>query len=227
MHIKVNEILPEERPREKAYHYGVESLSNRDLLAIVLRCGYKGVSVLEIADEILNTFHGIGALGRCSIEELCTIKGVSKCKAVELLACFELAKRSFINIQEPLVYIDSPKRVAEYLMHKIANKLQEHFVVLFLDTKNQVIYEETIFIGSLNTSVVHAREIFKRAILKSSAKIVIAHNHPSGECSPSLQDIDVTNTIYETGQLVGIPLLDHLIIGKGNYFSFKQQQLLK
>ncbi len=206
MQIKVNEILPEERPREKAYLYGVESLSNRDLLAIVLRCGYKGVSVLQMADELLNAFNGIGAIGESTIEELCTVKGISKCKAIELLSCFELAKRSFRNAHGSRIFVDSPERIAQYLMHKIGHKMQEHFVVLFLDTKNQVLYEETIFIGSLNTSVVHAREIFKRAILKSSAKIVIAHNHPSGECTPSPQDVNVTNAIYETGMLVGIPL---------------------
>lgn len=226
MQIKVKEILLEERPREKAMQYGIENLSNRDLLAILLRFGYQGVSALQLADEMLNTFGGIGGISESSIEELMTIKGVSSVKAIEIKACFELAKRSIKQVEIDKVSLNSPNQIANYLMHKIGHKKQEHFVVLYLDTKNQLLYEETLFIGSLNTSVVHAREIFRLAIQKASARIVIVHNHPSGECIPSQQDILVTNSIYETGKLIGIPLLDHLIIGNNSYFSFKEKHML-
>ncbi|MDD3049372.1 MAG: DNA repair protein RadC [Bacilli bacterium] len=227
MEIKIKEMYVEERPREKAIKYGVDKLSNRELLAMILRCGCKGRSVLQLADELIAKAGGINNLKKMSIDELCEVKGISKIKAVELMTCFELAQRStFDNLKKQEV-ISDPQGVANYLMQKIGAKQQEHFVVLFLNTKHQIIAEETLFIGSLNTSVVHAREIFKAAIDHHSAKILIAHNHPSDDCIPSNQDIQVTDMITQTARIIGIPLLDHIIVGQTTYFSFKERQLMQ
>lgn len=216
----------EERPREKAMKYGVDKLSNRDLLAIILRCGYKGMSVLQLADELINKAGGINNLKSMDMKEFISIKGISKIKAIELMSCFELAQRSTYHELKEKVVIKDPKGIANYLMQKIGSKKQEHFLVLFLNTKHHIIAEEVLFIGSLNTSVVHAREIFKAAIVHNSAKILIAHNHPSNDCIPSNQDIQVTETIQETANIVGIPLLDHIIVGQSTYFSFKEKMLM-
>lgn len=220
-------MIVEERPREKALKYGVDSLSNRDLLALLLRCGYKGQSVLQLADQLLSEAKGIVNIANMSVDDFTTIKGISKIKAIEIMACFELTKRVKYESLLTAKAVQSPKIIADYLMHKIGNKQQEHFVVLFLNTKHHILAEQTIFIGSLNASVVHAREIFKAAIAHSSARILIAHNHPSNDCIPSEQDILVTQQIQEVGNLMQIPLLDHIIVGHSNYFSFKEKQLMK
>lgn len=206
--------------------YGVEHLSNRDLLAIILRCGYCGMSVLQLADELIAKAQGINHLRSMNMDDLTAIKGISKIKAIELMACFELAQRSIYCDLKEKEQICQPKEIAAYLMQKIGYKQQEHFIVLLLNTKHQIIAEEILFVGTLNTSVVHAREIFKAAIIHNSAKILIAHNHPTNDCIPSDQDIKVTNMIYETAKIVGIPLLDHIIVGQSSYFSFKEKQLL-
>ena len=227
MEIKVNEMPKEEKPREKAMRYGVESLSNRELLALLLRCGYQGVSVLELSDTVLKEAKGIARLSTMSQKELVSIKGISAVKALEILACFELSKRASSETLYTMLNASDPNVVAKYLNEKIGHKKQEHFVVLFLDTKNQLIKEETIFIGSLNSSVIHAREVFKAAIANSSAKIILSHNHPSSNCIPSEQDIRATNVLVDTGKVVGIEVLDHIIVGGNNFFSFAQHQLLK
>lgn len=192
-----------------------------------MRCGYKGISALQLADILLSKSNGLANLSKMKVEELKTITGINNAKALEIAACFELSKRVHSQILHEAIDISSPKVIVDYLYQKIGNEDQEHFVVLYLNTKNRLIKEETIFVGSLNASIVHSREVFKPAICYSSAKIIIAHNHPSNICIPSEQDIEVTNRIAEVGNIVGIPLLDHIIIGKNNYFSFKEKQLLK
>lgn len=227
MEIKVKEMPIDEKPREKAFRYGIESLSNRELIAILLRNGYAGVSVLELSDHVLQKANGLGNLASMPLNELMEIKGISKVKALELMTCFELSKRVSSQVLFSTLSANSPSCVAEYMNKKIGNKQQEHFVVLFLDTKNQLIKEETIFIGSLNKSVIHAREIFKAAIANSSAKIMLVHNHPSKVCIPSEQDIKVTARLLEAGKLVGIEVLDHIIVGGNTYYSFKEHQLME
>ena len=180
--VKIKEICIQERPREKAISKGIESLSNRELLAIVLRCGYKGTSVLELADTILEKVNGFSNIGNMCYEELVCIKGISSSKALEILAVFEISKRvSYENIVNGF-QVDSPKKIVEYLSKKIGFKQQENFHVLFLNIKNQIIFEKTIFIGTLNASVAHPRDIYKEAVQKNAASIIVSHNHPSGKC---------------------------------------------
>lgn len=226
MFIKLKEMVESERPREKALKYGIEKLSNRELIALLLRCGYKGTSALQLADILIHECQGIANMSKMSLSQFIRIKGISETKAMTFIACFELAKRvSYDNLTKNQC-VENPKEIAQYLMQKIGSKQQEHFVVLFLNTKHQILAEETLFVGSLNTSVVHAREIFKAAIMHCSARILIAHNHPSNDCIPSDQDIQVTQQLNEVAQLIGISLLDHIIVGFSSYFSFKENQLL-
>lgn len=217
----------DEKPREKAIRYGVESLSNRELLALLLRCGYKGVSVLELSDHLLKKAGSLQKLSQMDLKNFLEIKGISLAKSLQLRASFELSKRVSSEMLYSSISVTNPSIAAEYLKKKIGNKQQEHFVVLFLDTKNQLIKEETLFIGSLNSSVVHAREVFKAAMLNSSARIMLAHNHPSMDCIPSEQDIIVTEKLQEVGRLVGIEVLDHIIVGGNTFFSFAQHNLMK
>lgn len=220
-------MLDEEKPREKALRYGIESLSDAELLAILLRCGYKGVSVLQLSHHVLEKAGSFLYLYQMDMKRMTEIKGISKIKAMELQACFEISKRVAEQTFFDSFHIHDPKTISNYLNKKIGYKKQEHFVLLMLNTKNQLIKEKTLFVGSLNTSVVHAREVYQCAIENSSAKIMVAHNHPSGECIPSEQDILVTNSLQQVGELIGIPLLDHIIVGGNQYFSFKEKQLMK
>lgn len=216
---------PPERPREKALHEGVVHLSNSELLAILLRCGYPGCGVLELAEKLISKANGIANLKRMSIDEISAIKGISKVKAIELLCAFELAKRASYEVLKEKPLLNESRKIASYLQDKIGSEKQEHFVVLFLNTKLMLLSERTLFIGSLNASVVSCREIFKAAIEEGCAKILISHNHPSGDCIPSEQDLVVTNQISQTSEMVGIPLLDHIIVSASSYFSFKEHHL--
>lgn len=159
-------------------------------------------------------------------EDFIRIKGISSSKALELMSSFELSKRiSYESIMNQ-VSINSPLMLSEYLNKKIGFKEQEHFHVLFLNVKNQIVHERTLFVGTLNTSVVHPREVFKEAVLKSAARIVVSHNHPSQHCIPSEQDILLTNTLVEAGIIMGIEVLDHIIVSHNHYFSFKENKLI-
>lgn len=225
--VKVKDININERPREKAMLNSIESLATRELLAIMLRCGYKGTSVLQLAENILSEVDGLLKLYSMSFEDLIAIKGISYSKALELLAAFELAKRVSFETLRTKAEINSPKALYDYLNKKIGFKHQEHFHVLFFNVKNQIIYENTLFIGTLNTSIVHPREIFREAVLKSAASIIVSHNHPSNQCIPSQQDIMLTNMLIKAGKIMGIPLIDHILVSHNCYFSFKENKLIE
>lgn len=220
------EISEQERPREKALRYGIEQCSNRDLLAIILRSGVRGKSVLELADQILSMEQNLALMTRLTYEELIQIRGIKKAKAIVLLACFELSKRISSDQVNSAMCINKPSSLSEWLNKKIGFKDQEHFMVIFLGTKNQILKDKTIFIGSLDRTIVHPREIYKEAIKLNASKIICVHNHPSGDVTPSPNDITATQAISEVGKTVGIPLLDHLIVGNNHYLSFREKGLL-
>lgn len=222
----VKEMVASERPREKAIRYGIASLSNRDLLAIILRCGYRGNSVLLLADQILNETDGLIRLSKLNLNDLVRFKGISVGKALTLLACFELVKRVEREQLSEGSVIDNPQALFNYVNKKIGFKQREELLVLFLDTRNRVIKDDVVFKGTLNQSIAHPREIFKQAIAYSTAGIIIAHNHPSGDPLPSECDLNLTNQIKECGSLTGIPLVDHIIVSNNNYFSFKKHGLI-
>lgn len=212
-----------DRPRERLIRQGAESLSNQELIAILLGSGTKQESVLHLANRVLTFFEQIHELKNATIEEIMSIKGIGKAKAVQLLAAVELGRRLSQQQTEERYTIRSPQDAASYLMPDMTSLKQEHFVVLFLNVKNQVLHKQTIFIGSLNASIVHPREIFREAVKRSAASIICAHNHPSGNPSPSSEDIDVTKRLIESGLIMGIELLDHVIIGDHKFISLKEK----
>lgn len=222
----IKDFPAEDRPRERLIRTGAESLSNQELLAILLRTGTKDESVLELANRLIGHFEGLRFLKDASLEEMTAIKGIGTAKAVQILAAIELGRR-IANLQHDTRYvIRTPQDGANYVMNDMRFLSQEHFVCLYLNIKNQVIHRQTIFIGSLNASIVHPREVFKEALRRSAASIICFHNHPSGDPSPSKEDIEVTKRLAECGKIMGIEILDHLIIGEKKFVSLREKGYL-
>ena len=220
--MKIKDLPKIERPREKMERYGAEKLTNSELLAILLRSGSKGVNVVELSKKILAKFSGNG-LAKASIEELKNTFGLGKAKACEIMACFELGKRLLQDKKSCIIL--SPKEVWEELKDIRDNK-KEHFVVFFLDSRNQEIKREIISVGSLNANLVHPREVFEPAIRYLASHIIIAHNHPSGDTEPSQEDLEITKRLAEAGKILGIEIIDHVIVVKDKFLSFKEKKLL-
>lgn len=224
--IMIRDVPKEDRPRERLLNYGAHHLSNQELLAILIGSGTREESVMDLSNRILMHFEGVNLLSDATIEELTAIKGIGPAKGVSILAAIEIGKR--INRYRPQerYVVRSPKDGADYVMEEMRGLHQEHFVVLFLNTKNQIIHRQTLFIGSLNASIVHPREIFREAVKRSSASIICVHNHPSGDPTPSKEDIHVTRRLVDSGKMIGIELLDHLIIGDRKFISLKEKGYL-
>lgn len=221
---KIKDLPLFARPREKLIEKGPANLKDKELLAILLGTGREGKSVLEIAQEILAK-HPMKNLLILDYEKLSKIKGIGPSKACSLLAAFELTKRALEVEDNNLPTINSAKDAVAQLQELRAAK-KEHFVVLYLNARNQLIHKETISIGTLNASLVHPREIFEPAIKNLASQIIIAHNHPSGNLSPSEEDIKVTKRLFGTGELLGIEVLDHLIITENEHCSLKERAIL-
>lgn len=220
--MKIKDLPKIDRPREKLEKYGAERLSNSELLAILLRTGSEGINVVELASKILRKFSGTG-LAKASVRELKNTFGLGSAKACEIVACFELGRRLLQNKQSSLIL--SPKDVWAELKDIRDNK-KEHFVIFFLDARNQEIKREIVSVGSLNANLVHPREVFEPAVRHLAAQVIIAHNHPAGDAEPSEHDIEITRRLRDAGEVVGIELVDHIIVTKGGYTSFKEKQLL-
>lgn len=221
MNVSIKDIPLEERPRERLINLGAENLSNEELLAILLKSGTKDSSVKVLASNILKQLNSINELKDITLESLMKIKGIKQAKACELLASIELGKRinqKISNINQ-IKIVDS-QSVYEYYKNILGDKKQEHFYCVYLDTKNRIIKDKLLFVGTINESLVHPREIFKEAYLLSASAIICIHNHPTGNVIPSKNDIIITNQLKEVGNLLGINLVDHIIIGKNDYYSF-------
>ena len=220
--MKIKFLPEEERPIEKSISYGIDSLSNRELIALLLNSGTRQKSAMEVAEEVLAIDEtGIGYLREISMEELVSIKGVGVSKATRLLAAVELGKRI---AQKPVysgISIESDKDVADLFMEDLRFQKKEHFKAVLLTAKGKVISIETISVGELNSAIVHPREAFSKAVKKSAAAIVFVHNHPSGDATPSEEDLLTTARLVECGNLLGIKVADHLIIGDGRYTSMR------
>ena len=224
--ILIKDIPINERPRERLISNGVEYLNNEELLSILLKCGTKDLSVKELANNILKQIDNINNLKDINYQNLIKIKGIGKAKACEILASIELGKRinnKINNINQIKIY--SSESIFNYYKDKLSDKLQEHFYCVYLDTKNYIIKDKLLFIGTINQSLVHPREVFKEAYLLSATSIICIHNHPSGNVNPSNNDIIITKQLKEVGKLLGINVLDHLIIGKNTYYSFNDNGL--
>lgn len=220
--MKIKDLPKIDRPREKLEKYGPEKLSNSELLAILLRTGQKGINVVELSKRILNKFSGDG-LSKADVRELKNTFGLGSAKACEIVACFELGRRLLQSKQSALLL--SPKDVWDQLKD-IRDHKKEHFVVFFLDARNQEIKREIISIGSLNANLVHPREVFEPAVRHLAAQIIVVHNHPSGDPGPSEEDVTITRRLVAAGKILGIEITDHIIVTKNGFMSFKEKELL-
>ena len=223
--IRINEIPSGERPREKLLFYGAQFLSNEELLAIILRTGNKDSNVVELSYRIIHSVGGLNGLFKASAKELMKVKGVKEAKATQILAMCELYKRFKVS-ELTQVKISKPSDVAELVLDELRMLRQEVLILITLDTKNKVISKKEIFKGGLNSSLVHPREIFREAVKDSAASIIICHNNPSGDPTPSRDDINITTRLKECGKMMGIELLDHLIIGDNRFISLKEKDIL-
>jgi len=222
----IHDLPKPERPRERLQKFGAEALSAQELLALVIGRGIPKKSVINIAQELLARFGNIRAISQATIEELSEIKGIGFAKAAQIKACFELGKREELEPELKNYDIKDPEGVVKAIRASIKDKAKEHFKLILLNPRNKIISISTISIGTLNASLVHPREVFKDAIVHSAASVVLAHNHPSGDPEPSEDDIKITNKLVESGRILGIEVIDHIIIGKNNFCSFKERGLI-
>lgn len=222
----VKELPSDDRPREKLLQKGAESLSDAELIAILLRTGRKGKSVLEISQELINDEKNLALLATRSVKSLTKISGIGNDKAVTLAAAFELSRRILSQSKwRSDKKITSPQDIADIFIPILRDEVKEKFMVVCLNSANKVIKYETISVGNLNSSVVHPREIFKVAIDNNSASIILIHNHPSGNPEPSNEDIRITKKLVESGKILEIPVFDHVIIAGETYTSFVEKRL--
>lgn len=216
--MKLKEVPAMDRPREKLSKYGPNKLSNTELLAILLGSGTKGTNVVELSNKILKKF-GTEKMSEVSYQDLKNTFGLGPAKACLLIACFELGRRFLKDKKHNLIL--SPQSVWESLKD-IRDHKKEHFVIFYLNTRNQEIKREVISVGTLNTSLVHPREVFEPAIAHSAAQVIVAHNHPSGDPEPSEEDLAITKRLVEAGKILGIELLDHVVIGRDRWASIRE-----
>jgi len=221
--LRINELADNQKPRERLLSHGASHLSHAELLAILINTGRKGSSSIDIANELLKSVDNLKELKMLSISDLNKIKGVGLYKALILKAAFELGERMHSGSVDDKIQISSPKDVADFMMGKMEHLTQEKFIALFLNSKNVIIKQKTIFVGTLNSSIVHPREIFSEAIKCASNAIIVLHNHPSGDVTPSNEDIKTTERLKKCGQVLGIDLLDHIIIGDHTYLSMVEE----
>jgi DNA repair protein RadC len=221
----IKELPAGERPRERLEHYGPASLSTAELMAIILRIGSRDENVIMLAQRLLTCYGGLSGLAAASFEELAGIKGVGRVKAIELKAAFELGKRLLVAAPHERPLVKSPADAANLLLMEMGPLEQEHLRTVILDSKNHVLKVHTVYIGSVNTAVVRVGELFREAIRLNAAAIIVAHNHPSGDPTPSPEDVRVTHQIVEAGKLLNIDVLDHLVIGQQRWVSLKERGL--
>lgn len=225
--MQIRNLPQEERPREKMLFEGKEALSNAELLAILLRTGTKEKSAIEIAQEILAISQdGLLSLQTCTPEELSVINGVGIAKACQILAAAELGKRMAAHRRKLKKEIANPEDIVQLFMEKMRYYKKEHFVALLLNSKGAILEEAEISIGDLCSTMIHPREVFCQAIKRSAASVLFVHNHPSGDPSPSAQDLETTKRLVQAAEILGIHVLDHIIIGDGTYISLKSKKLM-
>jgi len=222
----IHDLPISERPRERLQKFGAEALSASEMLALILCRGIAGESVMTTAQRLLSQFGNLKGIASASVEELSQVKGIGLAKATQIKAAFELANRleGYAEVGKKLL-VKTPDDVVGLVKGRLKGKKKEHFLALLLDTRGQLIKVSEISVGSLDSSVVHPREVFKEAISASAASVIFAHNHPSGDSTPSEDDIKLTKRLAEAGEIMGIDILDHIIIGEKEYLSLKRKDL--
>lgn len=227
MKLRIKDLPNAEKPRERLLRYGVENISNEELIAIILKTGTKEYSVKDLSNQVLSLFDNINKMKTIELNTLTKIKGIGQIKAIELIAALELGRRVYYEeYLDKKINIKSGYDIFNYFNYYIKDKDQEKFYCIYLDIKKNVIGIKLLFIGTVNISTVHPREIFKHAYLLSASFIICVHNHPSGDVSPSNIDIDLTKELVNIGKIQKMPILDHIIIGQKNYYSFYENGVL-
>lgn len=223
--MKLKSFPAEERPREKLIKHGPKILTNSELLAIILGTGNKQENVLSLSNKILRKYN-LKSLSRASITKLSKEVGIGKAKSCQISACFELGKRISSFKENKKLKIRNAKEIVKLFGSEMSSLKQENLKVIFLDSRNKIIKDDIIFIGSFNESIINHREIFKIALEENANSIILIHNHPSGDPNPSMSDIEATQEILRAAEILKIPVMDHIIIGDQKYFSFKEKQLI-
>ena len=227
MNYMIKDLPKEERPRERFLKYGVEALSNRELLAIIIKSGTRDYSAIDIATNILNSISDIGDLRDFSFNNLSKYKGIGVAKAIEIISSIELGRRIFLKEEfKKQELFNHPRKIYENSKHLFFGKKQEYFYCLYFNSKQELIERKLLFMGTINKSIVHPREVFKEAYLLSASSIVCMHNHPTGDVNPSVNDINITKTLCKIGKIQNIPVVDHIIIGDNGYYSFYEHNIL-
>ena len=226
--LMVRDLPDMERPREKLLLKGAQSLSDAESLAILLRTGTKEDSVIRVAEKLLSVYknESLGEFANLSVNDFSKIKGIGKVKAITVLAALELGKRLAEAPSIERKKITSPQDVVNYFMPRFRYEKKEHFIVVLLDTKNHILATPVISVGCLNSSIVHPREVFRESIVHFAAAMILVHNHPSGDPTPSKEDIHVTHKLIEAGGLMDIKVIDHIIIGDNCYISLKEERVI-
>jgi DNA repair protein RadC len=223
----LKEMPKETRPRERLFLQGASSLSNEELLAILFRTGIKDLSVIELSKKVLYHLDSLSDLSKLTKEELKQIKGIKEAKIATLLSAIELGKRLENGPLKSKIMLHSSWDVYQFLSSDMQHLEQEHAVCLYLNTKNELIKKETVFIGTINQTVIHPREIFKTAIRVMASSLIFVHNHPTGDSKPSINDIKTTEHLIKASEIIGINLTDHIIIGKKEFYSIKESKKTK
>jgi DNA repair protein RadC len=224
-HLRIKELPPSEQPRERLRDHGAAALSDAELLAILLRVGVAGTNVVQLAQQLLVERGGWPGLLRADYVDLCRRRGIGEAKAATLKAALEIGRRLVLTEHEQRAQIKSPSDVAQLLMLEMSHLDQEHLRTVLLDTKNRVQVISTVYIGSLNSSLIRVGEVFREAVKRNSASLIVVHNHPSGDPTPSPEDVLVTREIVSAGSLLDVEVLDHLVIGQGRFVSMRERGL--
>ena len=223
----IHDLPRAERPRERMQKHGAEALSTAELIAVLIRSGTQGESVLLTAQKLLSHFGNLQNVAGASIEELAGIRGIGTAKATQIKAAFELGRRlddpDYHSRENP---VQTPEQACKSVQEKLKGKKKEHFYLLCLDTRNRVCAKKQVSVGNLDSSIVHPREVFKDAVSALAASVIFVHNHPSGDLEPSSEDISLTRRLVEAGDLLGIPVLDHIIVSDRGYTSLKSRNLI-
>jgi DNA repair protein RadC len=222
---RITDLEATDRPRERLRQQGPRALSNPELLAILLRVGIPGENAVQLGQRLLSEFKGLRGLQRVPFDELCAQRGIGEAKAAQIKAAIELGRRLREEAPEDRVTINSPADVAGLVAYEMSALEQEHLRVLLLNTRNHVLDEVDIYHGSVNSSQIHIGEVFKAAIRRNATALIVVHNHPSGDPTPSPDDVAVTRAMVQAGKLLGIEVLDHVVIGAGRWVSLKERGL--
>ena len=223
--VTIHDLPTGERPRERLQHYGPSALSEAELLAIILRSGIKGENVVNLSTRLLVKYGGLLGLARAKFTDVASIKGLGPAKTCQLMAALELGRRLMIASPQQRPQITSPADAANLLMLEMSRLEQEQLRVLLLDTKNYVVAIHTLYMGNANTTIIRVGEVFREAVRENTTALILVHNHPSGDPTPSPEDVQVTRRIIEAGRLLDIEVLDHLVIGHQRYVSLKERGL--